>query len=104
MFSKLIFFLLIAVSIECSPPDRLPLIRNEDIANADSILSFSKFTSSLTCDACKLLVKELDDLIQSDLTETEIVDIATVVCIAAKIESERVCRYGVREFKVRNNN
>ncbi|XP_072028383.1 sphingomyelin phosphodiesterase-like [Amphiura filiformis] len=63
------------------------------------MVSYSKFSSSLTCDACKILVKGLDDLIQSNLTEAEIVDIATVVCIAAKIESERVCRYGVREFK-----
>lgn len=69
----------------------------------DSLDLHVEASAGLTCDACKLLVKGLDDLLQQNVTEEEIVNIAELVCVVGKIESDRVCHLVVREFKVWGN-
>ena len=60
-------------------------------------------SSDLTCDACKIIVDELDELFRENKTEDEIVDVITDICINLKIEDRNVCTLVVKEFKVWHN-
>ena len=56
--------------------------------------------ADLECEACKVVVTVLQQLLLSNSSENEIVDIITKLCIALQIEDENVCTLGVLEFKV----
>ncbi|XP_071502434.1 sphingomyelin phosphodiesterase-like [Diadema antillarum] len=55
--------------------------------------------ADIECDACKELMKAVDDLIQTDESRDLIVEIAAEVCKTLQIEDDRVCDLVVREFK-----
>ena len=86
-------------------------IKSNDVISYDQsndVISFdhdesqlSDVSLNLDCDLCKVLVGVIDDLIDANRTEEEVVVIATEICIALKIESERVCRLVTKEYKVR---
>ena len=56
--------------------------------------------ADLECDACKVVVTALQQLLLSNSSENEIVDVITKLCIALQIEDQNVCTLGVLEFKV----
>ena len=56
--------------------------------------------ADLECDACKIVVTALQQLLLSNSSENEIVDVITKLCIALQIEDQNVCTLGVLEFKV----
>lgn len=56
--------------------------------------------ADLECDACKIVVTALQQLLLTNSSENEIVDVITKLCIALQIEDQNVCTLGVLEFKV----
>ena len=56
--------------------------------------------ADLECDACKVVVTALQQLLLTNSSENEIVDVITKLCIALQIEDQNVCTLGVLEFKV----
>ena len=57
--------------------------------------------SSLTCEACKVIVTILQQLFAQNASEEEIAKIVVRVCIDLKIEDENVCTLVVPTFQVK---
>ena len=85
----------IAIHVNSRPHHRLV-----DVTSVVDTSRLSDVSVNLSCDLCKVIVGVIDDLISANKTEEEVVAIATEICIAFKIESERVCKAVTIEYKV----
>ncbi|XP_070533264.1 sphingomyelin phosphodiesterase-like [Ptychodera flava] len=74
-------------------------LREYDKFQSDFRLDIKTITASVECSICKFAIGLLQRLLLVKATEDEIISIATEICQVGKMESKRVCKYIVEEFK-----
>ena len=103
MEKVLIYTVLSVLAVSSSPAAGAPLIlRSLPFTSLIDSLVDSRLggPADLECGACKAMVTVLQQLLLTNSSENEIVDVITKICIALEIEDENVCTLGVLEFKV----
>jgi hypothetical protein len=93
-------------AVSWSPAASAPLLlRGLPLPSLLDSLSESRLRgpADLECDACKVVVTALQQLLLTNSSENEIVDVITKLCIALQIEDQNVCTLGVLEFKVQGD-
>ncbi|XP_071959555.1 sphingomyelin phosphodiesterase-like [Antedon mediterranea] len=76
-----------------------PLHFNSYDLSAGKFKSWGLSLKTLDCFACRVAVKEIDDLIKTNATKDDVAKLATDICDLLQIETDRVCEYIVREFE-----
>ena len=96
----------ILAALSWTPAASAPLLlRDLPLPSLLDSLSASRLRgpADLECDACKIVVTALQQLMLTNSSENEIVDVITKLCIALQIEDQNVCTLGVLEFKVQGD-
>lgn len=96
----------ILAAVSWTPAASAPLIlRDLPLPSLLDSLSAARLRgpADLECDACKIVVAALQQLMLTNSSENEIVDVITKLCIALQIEDQNVCTLGVLEFKVQGD-
>ena len=103
------FFVAVSVifaAVSWAPAASAPLLlRDLPLPSLLDSLSASRLRgpADLECEACKIVVTVLQQLLLTNSSENEIVDVITKLCIALQIEDQNVCTLGVLEFKVQRD-
>lgn len=77
------------------PPESRSGVQRSEVNSRDD------FGSNLSCDACKVIVGQIQKMIDNQKTTEEIVKETIRVCQLYKIEDDRVCEYVVPQYQVR---
>ena len=92
LVSSAVFLLLFSSLATCAPT-------LQRTGYSSQLLLYGR-PADLECEACKIIVAALQDLLEKNSSEEEIVKVITTICIDLKIEDENVCTLVVPEFKV----
>jgi len=76
-----------------------PVDQEHQLLNKPQLVKMKPF-ASISCDACKVIVRILQDLFAQDPSEDEVAKISIRICIDFKIEDENVCNLVVPTFRV----